>query len=107
MNTTLHDAIQTIGNWLSGVAVIATLVGILPPLAAFVAVVWYVIQIRESQTVQDYLKARRQRRMNRLRERLMVLQTIDKVENIKEAVKTAGAAAVQDVVDKVKPKTQL
>ncbi len=37
-------------------AVLGTLAGILPPLAAFGAVVWYAIQIWESQTVQGWLK---------------------------------------------------
>lgn len=40
-------------------AILGTMVGVLPPLAAFVAIVWYAIQIWESATVQLYVRAHR------------------------------------------------
>lgn len=42
---------------LSALAIVTTLLGWLPPLAAFAGFVWYVIQIWESKTVQKKVRA--------------------------------------------------
>ncbi len=49
----------TVGNWLSAAAVLGTLAGWLPPLAALIAAVWYCIQIYESDTFQSWMERRR------------------------------------------------
>jgi hypothetical protein len=52
---------------LSAFAVVGSLVQILPPLAAFLAVVWYIIQICESRTARRLMHWCRTRRRGRPR----------------------------------------
>jgi hypothetical protein len=52
---------------LSAFAVVGSLVKILPPLAAFLAIVWYLIQICESRTAQRIVRWWRTRRRGRQR----------------------------------------
>lgn len=107
MTMNWHESIGATGHIASAGAIVFAILGWLPPLAALVGLIWYCIQIHESKTMQDWLKRRRLRRINRLREQLLVLQTLDKVEDIKVAVKEASQAAVQGMVDAaVKPKTE-
>lgn len=52
----------------SAVGVItAAIIGWLPPLAALVAIIWYIIQIFESRTIQKKIRVFRLRRLVRLR----------------------------------------
>ncbi len=44
---------------ISASAILGTLAGLLPPLAAIAGLLWYIIQIYESKTVQRYVRARR------------------------------------------------
>jgi hypothetical protein len=48
-------------------AIFATVVGWLPAIAAFVAVLWYIIQIWESKTVQRHIHAWKEKRHARHR----------------------------------------
>lgn len=41
---------------LSAVAIIGTLANLLPPLAALAGLIWYVVQIWESKTVQGWVR---------------------------------------------------
>lgn len=50
---------------ISAAAIGATFMHILPPIAAVLAVVWYIIQIYESTTVQRFLRLRHRRRVRR------------------------------------------
>ena len=64
--------ISLTGDIASGVAVLGTLAGILPPLVAVAALLWYVVQIWESDTVQGWIHgpakvARRKRAKYRAR----------------------------------------
>lgn len=59
---------------LAGGAIITTLAGLLPPLAALLGVIWYVIKIRESQTVRAWLAKRRNRRIVKLQAKLVALK---------------------------------
>ncbi len=53
---------------ISFVAIVGSFAGILPPLAALCAMLWYAIQVWESDTVQTWLKGHRHvRRRHRLR----------------------------------------
>lgn len=58
----------------SGVAVVAALAGYLPPLAALIAFVWYIIQICESETFRKWQARRRLRRIKALEEHLTQLR---------------------------------
>lgn len=67
-----------ISNWMtnlvSGGAVAATLLGYVPSLAAIVALLWYFIQISESETVRRWVAARRTRKLARLKARVIMLE---------------------------------
>lgn len=64
------DWLAWVGNSLSLTAIAGTLIGWLPPLAAFAAICWYSIQIYESKTFQSWLKRRRCRKVERLQREL-------------------------------------
>ncbi len=63
--------VHTAANALAGIAVVATIVGWLPAIAAVLGIIWYVIQIIESKTVRDWRTARRMRRHDRKLARLL------------------------------------
>lgn len=65
---------QWTGNILSGGAIVATIMGWLPGIAAAVALIWYFIQIYESTTVQKYIADRRRRKIARMRAKLIQLE---------------------------------
>jgi len=48
-------------DWVSAGAVIGSIAGILPPIAAVFAIIWYCIQIYESKTVQNWIRRRKER----------------------------------------------
>lgn len=47
------------GDAVSALAVLTSLAGFLPPIAAVFAMIWYAVQIFESRTVQAWLSKRR------------------------------------------------
>jgi len=55
----MFTAIRHTIDWISVGAVVGALMGYLPPIAAFLAIVWYAIQIYESKTVQGWIKRSR------------------------------------------------
>lgn len=65
-------------GWVANIAaastIAVTIFGYLPPLAAAVALLWYFIQIRESETFKDIFRRRRARRIEKLKERLRELE---------------------------------
>ena len=50
--------VTVIGDIISGVAIVGTIIGYLPFVAAFAGLCWYIIQIIESRTVQTWYQAR-------------------------------------------------
>lgn len=69
-----HTASSWAGNVISAGAIITSFMGWVPGIAAIVALVWYLIQISESQTVQRWFAARRQRKLASLRAKLLKLE---------------------------------
>lgn len=69
-----HELNTWVGNSVSLAAIIATIVGWLPPLAALAAIIWYAIQIHESKTIQKWLVARRARKIAVLQRRVQELR---------------------------------
>ncbi len=67
-----------VGNGASGVAIVSTLAGWLPPAAALIALVWYVIQIYESDTIQKWIRGRRVRKIARMKARVMMMEAQNK-----------------------------
>lgn len=55
--------------------IVTTLAGLLPPIAATVALVWYFIQIYESHTYRSWTAKRRVRKIARLKARLLMLES--------------------------------
>jgi hypothetical protein len=82
MRDTMESQQQSIASWMSniigGSVVTATLFGAAPAFAAFIAIVWYCIQIYESATVQRWLATRRTRRLARLKARVLMLEAQSK-----------------------------
>lgn len=69
-----HDFNMWLAHGLSGAAIVGTIVGLLPPFAAGIALIWYSIQIYESKTVQTFIRRRRERKIAALKRRLQDLQ---------------------------------
>jgi len=59
-----------LGNLFSAGAIVGTLLGWLPVLAALIGAVWYCVQIYESKTFQSWLTVRRTKRVEMLEARL-------------------------------------
>lgn len=56
-------------------AIFTTLMGFVPTVAAIVALVWYIIQIYECDTVKRWRAARRVRKLARLKARVLLLES--------------------------------
>lgn len=80
------NIVSWLGNGLSAGAIFTTFVGWTPAIAAFVGLVYYLIQIYESPTFQKWFAARRQKRIAKLR------RTISEME-----IKLQGAISKLDV----------
>jgi hypothetical protein len=67
-----------ISYWLANVAgagsIVGAALGYVPAFAAGVALIWYLIQITESKTVQDWIKNRRIRKLAKLKARAIMLE---------------------------------
>ena len=81
---------QWVGNVLSLGAIVGTVMGWLPAVAAVVALIWYVIQIVESKTFQRWYSRRRARKIKRLQEQVKMLQ-------MRDAEKLHDALELKDV----------
>lgn len=56
----MHTKLLThVADTVSAAAILGTFLGWLPPLAAFMASLWYMLQIFESHTVQTWLHKRK------------------------------------------------
>lgn len=100
---------------ISALAIVGSLLGYLPALAAVAAIAWYAIQIYESRTVQHWLANRRMmhaaKELIRLRAKQKVIHAeivaAEKVRAAKaqanETVQQAKAEAVLADSDPVKP----
>ena len=57
-----HNTIRQVADAISVATVVATFMEILPPIAALFTIVWTSIQIYESETVQYWLKKRKEKK---------------------------------------------
>jgi len=73
-----HSFANWIGNVFGVGTLAATWAGWMPTvatiLASTVALIWYMIQIHESETVRRYLASRRARKVAKLRAKLILLE---------------------------------
>ena len=77
MTTDHNDTVAMVKHGVDAVAaggILGAFVGVLPPLAAFVAVLWYAIQIWESETVQGWVHRHKVTKRLRQRHRRHVAQ---------------------------------
>lgn len=63
-----------IANSIGAGSIVAAAAGYVPAVAAGVALIWYIIQIRESNTVKNWIKNRRVRKLARLKARAIMLE---------------------------------
>lgn len=65
-------------NWvfhsLSVTAIVGALSGFFPPIAALVAIIYYLLQIWRDPTVQNWIQYRRQRKIAKYEEELKILR---------------------------------
>lgn len=58
-----HARILThVADTISAGAILGTFLGLLPPLAALAATIWYIVQVWESHTVQKWWRLHRHKR---------------------------------------------
>jgi hypothetical protein len=69
-----HNFTLWISNLVGGATIVSTLTGMVPAIAAGVALVWYLIQIHESATIQKWIKGRRIRRLAHLKAQALMLE---------------------------------
>ncbi len=67
-------AFSVAGHTLAVWSIVASFTSWFPPAAAFIALVFYIIQIYESKTFQGALENRRKRKVERLRKKLKELE---------------------------------
>lgn len=86
-------------------AIVATIAGYLPAIAALAAIIWYAVQIWESKTVQKWVRlARAKGRMKRRQFR--IAQAIVAQAGTSRQLKTAVVAAQRAVEKPVAPTPQ-
>ncbi len=70
-----------VGHTVSLFTIGGTLFGLIPALAASLAVIWYIIEISESQTVRQWIKARRLKKLIKLRIATVALELYIRQKN--------------------------
>jgi hypothetical protein len=93
-----QNAISWLGHMLSSAAIVGTIVGWFPAVAAVVALFWYIIQIYESKTCQRWLTSRRLRKMARLK---IVMARLEALELVQFPDNRVAAAEAQKVAVQV------
>ena len=68
------DVSHVLGHLVSLGAIFGTVSGIVPAIAALVALIWYALQIWENKSVQTYIRTRRMRKIVKLRAKLVKAQ---------------------------------
>lgn len=75
MDENYHTLSQWVGHVASGFAVVGSFLGYVPSLlGASVALIWYTIEIKESKTYRNWRARRTQRKILKLRAKLMLLE---------------------------------
>lgn len=69
-----HYIVSWIGNSISVGVIYASVMGILPAVAAIAAIIWYYIQISESQTVRHWKARRLARKIAKVKAQLVLLE---------------------------------
>jgi hypothetical protein len=75
---------QNIMNAIASVLTVGTLLGVFSYLAAFVAFIWFCLEIYESKTVQGMITMRRYRKIKKLRKQLTHLEAVEEEAKLLE-----------------------
>lgn len=89
------DVSHWAGHILSLFAIVGSFAGLFPAIAALAAVIWYVINIYESRTVQTWVQRRHERRIVALSAKLASLQLRTAARAAGMELKGAAEAAAQ------------
>ena len=73
------NLVSWVGHSLSVSAIFGAMVGFFPSVAALVALIWYIIQIYQSDPVQRYLRSRRLRKIAKLKLEMARLEALELV----------------------------
>lgn len=87
----------------AAVAIVASFVGYLPPIAAVLAILWYLLQFWESRTLQSYMRARTRRKILRLTAQLAALQLHSAADAAAADLKLTAKVAAKDLANMSKP----
>lgn len=90
------------GHVVSILTWLGTILGLLPAVAATVAIIWYAIEIWESRTVRAWVAKRHERKIMRLNARLAALQLRSSAEAASLELKSAAQAAAQTLTKEAK-----
>lgn len=95
---TTHETVHaTAGQVLSLTAIGGAVMGIVPPIAAIVGLIYYLILLYETATVQGWITKRRERKLAKLAAKAIVVQAAI-VADTAVKQKTADDAAVSAIV---------
>lgn len=83
-------------------AIVAAIVGWLPPIAAVLAIAWYLLQFWESRTLQSFMQKRMQRKIMRLTARLASLQLNATADAAALDLKVTAKAAAKELSSGIK-----
>lgn len=81
MNDSPLSGVAWVMHILSFFAIGGSLFGIIPAVAAILAIVWYLIEIFESPTLQKFIRSRRLRKLVRLRAKAVALELMVREQN--------------------------
>lgn len=99
-----HMSYATASLDFSAAAVIlVSILGYLPPIAAVLAIIWYVLQIWESRTIQTYISKRHERTIIRLTAKLAALNLRSDAQAAGVELKAAAKAAATNLVAATAP----
>ena len=73
------DLSHILGHVLSAAAIVVTFLGLLPAIAAAVAIAWYLLQFYESKSVQRWLRSRRERKIAKYTKLIQELEARKKI----------------------------
>ena len=90
MSLAQTPAVAMTGDVIGVGAIVAALLGYVTPVAAMVALIWYLIQIWESRTIQHYLNnrqmVRKAKKVARLKAKAKVISAqLDALETLRQA----------------------
>ncbi len=85
------------GHIISLFALTGSLFGVIPAIAGVAALIWYVIQIVESRTVQEWVHRRNARKIVKLQAELAALELRNAARAARQELSASAEVAAQDI----------